>query len=74
MGKALRYLVKLELGGMLGVVATIVGKDPPDLRYWITADPVPAFIKFEGPFYLNGPVWRIELTGPRWPASTPRAK
>jgi len=73
--KAIRYLVKLELGGMLGVVATIIGKDPPDLRYWIVAEPpAPAFVKFEGPFYLNGPVWRIELTGPRWPASSPRAK
>lgn len=71
---AIRYLVKLELGGMLGVVATIVGKDPPDLRYWVVAEPVPAFVKFEGPFYLNGPVWRIELTGPRWPGSSPRPK
>ena len=26
----------------------------------------PAFVKFEGPMFLNGPPWRIELTGPRW--------
>lgn len=68
--KAKRWLVKLEVGGMLGVLASIAGKDPPDLRYWIAAGPVPpAFVKFEGPFYLNGPIWRIELSGPRWPES-----
>src|SRR5262245_5498093 len=65
--KAVRYLVKLDLGGILGLIAPLVGKDPPDIRYCIVAEPVPAFVRFEGPFYLNGPVWRIELAGPRWP-------
>ena len=64
---ATRYLVDLEIGGMMGVLASVVGKEPPDLRYWITEGPPRAFVKFEGPFYLNGPVWRIELTAPRWP-------
>ncbi len=72
--KAIRYLMKLEVGGVLGVVASIVGKDPPDVRYWIVSEPVTAFVKFEGPFYLNGPVWRIELAGPRWPGPKPGAK
>jgi hypothetical protein len=71
--KATRWLVDLELGGMLGVLASIAGKDPPDLRYWIAASPLPpAFVRFEGPFYLNGPVWRIELSGPRGPAGSLR--
>ena len=64
---ATRYLVDLEIGGMMGVLASVVGKEPPDLRYWIANGPPRAFVKFEGPFYLNGPVWRIELTSPRWP-------
>src|SRR5262249_51826913 len=29
--KAVRYLVKLELGGVTGLVASLVGKEPPDL-------------------------------------------
>jgi hypothetical protein len=71
--KATRWLVKLEVGGMLGVMASIAGKDPPDLRYWIAAAPLPpAFVKFEGPFYLNGPIWRIELSSPRWPDTSKR--
>ena len=64
---ATRYLVDLEIGGMMGVLASVVGKEPPDLRYWIADGPLRAFVKFEGPFYLNGPVWRIELAAPRWP-------
>jgi hypothetical protein len=65
--QATRYLVDLELGGMMGVLASVVGKSPPDLRYWVADGPARVFLKFEGPFYLNGPVWRIEFTTPRWP-------
>ena len=64
---ATRYRVKPELGGMLGVLASVIGKEPPDLHYWIVGGSAPAFVKFEGPFYVDGPVWRIELSAPRWP-------
>ena len=63
---ATRYLVKVELGGLTGVLASAIGKEPPDLRYWIAKGAVPAFVKFEGAMFLNGPRWRIELGGPRW--------
>lgn len=63
--RARRYLVDLELPGLVGVLATIAGKQPPSLRYWFAAGPVPGFLRFEGPFYLNGPVWRIEVATPQ---------
>jgi hypothetical protein len=62
----IRYLMKLELGGVAGVVAPLIGKEPPDLRYWLVAGEVPAFAKFEGAMFLNGPVWRLEHASPRW--------
>ena len=62
-----RYVVKLELGGLTGVVAPLIGKKPPDLRYWLVAGEIPAFARFEGAMFLNGPVWRLEATLPRWP-------
>ena len=65
--RAIRYLVKLELEGLAGVVAPLIGKEPPDLRYWFVAGDVPAFAKFEGAMFLNGPVWRLEQTPIRWP-------
>jgi hypothetical protein len=64
--KATRYLVKIELGGVKGVLASVIGKEPPDVRYWIAAGPAPTFLKFEGPMFLKGPLWRIELGVPRW--------
>jgi hypothetical protein len=62
-----RYLVKLEVGGLTGVVASLIGKDPPDSRYWLVTGDVPAFARFEGAMFLNGPRWRIEMTMPEWP-------
>jgi hypothetical protein len=56
-----RYLVKLEVGGLTGVLASLVGKDPPDVRYWLATGEVPAFVRFQGAMYLKGPVWRLEL-------------
>lgn len=65
-----RYLITLELPGLIGLAASLIGKDPPDLTYWIARRPVPAFLKFEGAFFLNGPVWRVELFPARF--SPPR--
>jgi hypothetical protein len=65
--KVTRYLVKLEVGGLTGVIASLIGKDPPDLRYWLVAGEVPAFARFEGAMYLNGPVWQLEMTTLEWP-------
>ena len=64
--KANRYLVKLEVGGLTGVVASLVGKEPPDLRYWLIPGEVPAFGKFEGAMFLKGPTWRIEQIPIEW--------
>jgi len=65
--KAMRSLVKLKIGGLTGVLASLLGKSPPDLRYWFVTGDVPAFVKFEGAMFLNGPVWRLELTTVEWP-------
>jgi hypothetical protein len=64
--KATHYLVKPQLG-LLGPVASLFGKHPPDYHYWISNGEVPAFLAFEGPFYVSGPVWRVELTTPQLP-------
>jgi len=64
---ATRYLVKLELKGVTGVVASLIGKDPPDQRYWISTGPAPGFVKLEGALFPKGPRWRIEFAPPRWP-------
>jgi len=65
--KAIHYVIKVEIGGVAGVVAPLLGKQPPDIHVWILGGEAPAFVKSEGPLYLGGPIWRIELTSPVWP-------
>jgi hypothetical protein len=64
--KATRYVVKVDIGGVAGVVAPLIGKQPPDTHVWILGGDAPSFVKSEGPLYLGGPIWRIELTSPNW--------
>jgi len=64
--KATRYLVKIQIGGVTGLVAPLVGKQPPDTHVWILGGDAPVFVKLEGPLYQDGPTWRIELTSPVW--------
>jgi hypothetical protein len=61
--QAARFLVNLDIGGLTGVLASLVGKTPPDLRYWLVLGDIPAFARFEGAMFLNGPVWRVEMAG-----------
>jgi hypothetical protein len=74
--KATHFVVHPELGGVTGLIAPLVGKEPPDSHVWILFGDVPAFVKFEGSLFAEGPIWRIELTSPRWPEpeARPEAK
>ncbi len=73
--KATNFRIKIELGGRHGLVAPIVGKQPSDVHVWILGGEAPAFVKEEGQFYEGGPVWRVELISPVFPATaTPPGK
>jgi hypothetical protein len=65
--KAINYLVKVDIGGVVGLVAPLIGKQPADTHVWILGGEAPAFVKSEGPLYVGGPIWRIELVSPVWP-------
>src|SRR4029077_5350844 len=67
--KAALYVVKVEIGGLTGIMAELLGKKPPDTHVWVLQGEAPTFVKSEGPLYLGGPIWRIELTSPVWPPS-----
>lgn len=70
--KAIRYVVKVDIGGISGVVAPLIGKQPPDTHVWIAAGTAPGFLKSEGALFEGGPVWRIELASPVWPKGASR--
>jgi hypothetical protein len=68
--KAIHYVMKVEIGGVTGVVASILKKVPPDTQFWLLDGTPPAFAGSEGPLYGDGPVWRVDLVSPRGPAQT----
>ncbi len=72
--KATHYVLHAELGGVAGVVAPLVGKQPPDSHVWVLGGPAPAFVKSEQPLFSGGPLWRIELVSPVWPRSIHRGR
>jgi hypothetical protein len=62
--RATHYVVKFKVGGIAGVVAPLVGKQPPDIHVWVVDSGAPGFVRFEGPLEQNGPVWRIQMAPP----------
>jgi hypothetical protein len=54
--KATHYVVKVQIGGAAGLVAPLLGKQPPDTHVWILGGEAPAFVKSEGPLF-----WRPHL-------------
>lgn len=71
--KAIHYVIKVDVGGVAGVVAPLVGKQPSNTDLWIAADSVPTFLKMQGALYDGGPIWTIELTVPHFPAQSSKS-
>jgi hypothetical protein len=63
--KAQQYQLKIEIGGIKGKIAPLVGKQPSDIRLWLIKSEAPTFVKFQGQMFEGGPVWRMELADPR---------
>jgi hypothetical protein len=67
---ATHYVLKVDIGGVKGIIAPLVGKQPPDSHVWILTGDVPTFVKAEQSLYVGGPMWRIEIVSPNWAPGT----
>jgi hypothetical protein len=65
--EAQNYVIKIEMGGVTGLVAPLVGKQPPDSHVWLVGGEPPTVVKSEAIAYPGGPIWRVELVAPVWP-------
>jgi hypothetical protein len=65
--QATHYVLKVEIGGIAGLIAPLVGKQPPDSHVWILEGDAPAFVRSEAPMFMGGPVWQTDLASPVWP-------
>ena len=63
--KSQRYLLKIEIGGIKGKIAPLIGKQPADIHIWLIKSEAPTFVKFQGQMYEGGPIWNMELADPR---------
>jgi hypothetical protein len=70
--KALHCEIKIEIGGVAGAVAPLVGKAPPNIEIWEVGGDAPTFLREQGPTFEDGPVMTIELASPEW-AEGPKA-
>ena len=70
--RAERFNIHIEIGGITGAVASVVGMQPPDLKMWFSGGAISIFVRMEGQFYQDGPTWTVVLAAPSWPAA--RAK
>jgi len=71
--KATHYLINIDIGGVTGAVAKLLGKQPPPAHVWIAKN-APVFLKSEGQLYEDGPIWRLELASPSWPKAKDLSK
>lgn len=64
--EAMRYALKIDIGGISGSVAKIAGRQPPDTFVWMLHSKVPLFLMAQETLE-GGPVCRIELAAPVLP-------
>ena len=65
--KAMRYEMKVDLGGVAAVVAPVIGKQPPNMQMWIVEGDAPVIVKQTAFLYEGGPVLTFEMASPVWP-------
>ena len=65
--KATVFRVHPELGGIAGVVAPVLGKEPKDVFVWILEGEVPGLVREIGQLEQGGPVISIEPAGASYP-------
>jgi hypothetical protein len=67
--KAEHFDLKVDLGGIAGVVAPLIGKQPPDIQVWVVGGDAPVIVRGLAYLYDEGPILTIELGGVVWPKS-----
>lgn len=72
--EAQHYDVKVDIGGISGLIAPLLGKQPPDSHMWISRGEAPTFVKSITLSYLGGPMWQTELLSPVWPETSQHEK
>lgn len=68
--KATVFRIHPELGGVAGVVAPVIGKQPKDVCIWILEGQVPGLVREIKPLEEGGPIVSVEPAGASYPPAT----
>ena len=68
------FRIKTRLGGIAGVVAPIIGKQPDDIFVWVHQDGVPLIVREVGQLAEGSPIVSIELAGTIFSHPKPASK
>jgi len=60
--------LKVDLGGVAGLIAPVIGKEPKPTTAWMAGGRIPMFIRIQTQFYEGAPLWTIQQTAPAWPS------
>ena len=63
---ATRFSAHIDIGGLKGALAKLLGKQPPDSSIWILEGDAPGYVRSESPLYQDGELWRMEIAAPVW--------
>lgn len=67
--KAFACEIRIELGGVAGLIAPVIGKQPPNIHMWTEGGEVPVFLRETGPLFEGGDVLTITVIGPTFAGS-----
>jgi hypothetical protein len=55
------FVVHVTIGGVAGAMASVVGKHPPEMHFWVLGGEAPTFIRAITPLFEGGPIWTFDL-------------
>jgi hypothetical protein len=61
------FRLHTDLGGLAGVVAPLIGKEPKDILVWVLEEGAPTVVRVVGPLSEGGPVVDVQFAGATFP-------
>jgi len=61
------FRIKLDLGGVAGAIAPIIGKQPADVMLWVLEGVAPVIVREDAQLSEGGPIISIQLAGTSYP-------
>ena len=68
------FRIKVKIGGVAGVVAPVIGKEPADALIWVLEGESPTLVREVAQLYAGGPILSIELDGTSFPRDRASAR